>query len=330
MRISYPLLFTVLLLLLPACRSSANDAAPQEEETPRPEPVLTLEDCGRCIILAEQSRPAIIVVEIDSGQMVWEWRPDRAEDIDNPEWFSNPDEAKPVYNNKFVLITASGGGVALIRFSDKKVLFQAYAGGNPHSAELLPDGNIVSASSTGDHLTLFHADTLSAPGEFYQKEIPIPFGHNVAWDRERQQLWSAAEDVMYIYEYDFNCTEPGLILKDTIPLPGTGAHDLFPVYNEDAFWLTHDVGIYHFDIQTSEAVLAESHYHDKIKSVSSGPEGYPTLIMKPKEQWWSDEVIDTEGNTLFQQNGLRIYKARWLLDNPFSYPDDHPFRICSE
>jgi hypothetical protein len=326
--------FTVLsflLFMISGC--SVNDADAADNHDPlsgsNPGPVLSLEGCERCIILTEQAKPAITVVDIDHQRILWEWQPDRSPYIDHPEWFSNPDEAKPVYNNEYVLITASGGGVALVRFADEKVMFHAYAGGNPHSAELFPDGNIISASSTGDHLTIFHVDTLLAPGDFYQKNIPIPFGHNVVWDKKRDVLWSAGEDTMYVYEYNFDCMEPDLVLKETIPLPGTGAHDLFPIYGKDKFWLTHDVGIYVFDAETRQTTLANSRYHDKIKSVSSGPEGFPTLIMHPKERWWSDEVIDTDGNSIFRQTGMRIYKARWLLDNPFSYPEDHSIRLCS-
>jgi hypothetical protein len=70
-----------------------------------------------------------------------------------------------------MLITASGGGVALVRMADNKVVFQAYAGCNPHSAEILPGGNMVSASSTENYLTVFHVDTTATPGEGYKKNF---------------------------------------------------------------------------------------------------------------------------------------------------------------
>ena len=51
------------------------------------------------------------------------------------------------------------GGIALVRFEDKKVVFYAYARrANTHSVEILPDGNLVSASSSGAYLRLFCTD----------------------------------------------------------------------------------------------------------------------------------------------------------------------------
>lgn len=290
---------------------------------------LSAEDCTRCLVLTEQARPSIRIVETTSGNTVWEWRPAQARELENPDWFSNPDEAKPVYDADYLLVTASGGGVALIRIADKKVVFQAYAGGNPHSAEIFPDGNIAVASSTGNYLTLFHLDSLASPGEVYKKQIPIPFGHNVVWDKKRELLWSAAKDKLYAYEYNFNCLKPGLTLKKTVQLPGNDAHDLFPVYGKDSLWFTNTSNVYYIDLNTFDITSANLVHREDIKSVSSGPEGFPTVLMKPEEKWWSDKVLDAEGNAVFQENGLRIYKARWFVENAFSYPEEDPIKVCN-
>ncbi|HLR31763.1 MAG TPA: DUF6528 family protein, partial [Fodinibius sp.] len=269
--IKYLILF--IFLLCAGCKSKGEVPVDPPAQHP-PADTLTVEDCSRCMVLAEQSRPAIRIVDVDKGKELWQWNPYRMDDVSEPEWFSHPDEVKPVYNNEYLLLTASGGGVALVRIADKKILFQAMVGGNPHSAELLPDGNIVTASSTGDYLRIFHVDTLQAPGEGYSTKIPIPFGHNVVWDKTRNLLWSAGEDKLYGYEYNFNCTAPDLSPVDSLQLRGSGAHDLFPVYGKDKFWLTMDNGVYSYDLSEEKAALVDTPYQEQIKSVSSGPDGY--------------------------------------------------------
>ena len=84
-----------------------------------------------------------------------------------------------------MLVTASGGGVALIRIADKKAMFYAKPGGNPHSAEVLPDGNVVVASSTGNLLSVYvynGADSYVSRPAF---TMPVHSAHNVVWDRKR-------------------------------------------------------------------------------------------------------------------------------------------------
>ena len=320
--------FVVILLACSFCKHGGGEPVNPPPFNP-PADTLTVSNCGRCLVLAEQSGPAAIrIVDIDRNRELWLWDPFYASDIQDANWFTNPDEVKPVYNNTHVLITASGGGVALIRISDKKVMFHAFVGGNPHSAELLPDGNLVTASSTGNYLRIFHVDTLQAPDEVYSKKIPIPFGHNVVWDKQRELLWSAGEDMLYAYKYNFNCTRPDLTLTDSLQLPGRGAHDLFPVHGEDALWLTLTNGVYTYSLQQEEIHSVDTPYQQHIKSLSSGPGDYPTAIIKPKEQWWTDEVIDLQGNSLFLRSGYKIYKARWWLHNTFSYPKENPALFC--
>src|SRR3546814_7815900 len=57
---------------------------------------LAVEDCSKCLVITEQAQPSIRIVETLDGNTIWEWRPDQASELENPEWFSSPDEAKPV------------------------------------------------------------------------------------------------------------------------------------------------------------------------------------------------------------------------------------------
>jgi hypothetical protein len=285
-------------------------------------------DCKRCIILSEQAQQRVAIADLDSKKIVWQWTPQTSNvKPEHYKWFTAISDAKLVYDNKYILTNASGGGVALIRIADKKTMFYAYAGGNTHSAELLPDGNIVSASSTGNHLTLFTVDTLHFPDNVYSKKITVDFGHNVVWDHKNQLLWTAAGHQLLSFRYNFNCTQPDLTLVDSLPLPGKEAHDLFPVYGEDALWLTNTTNVYKFTPAGKKLVQADV-IQKNIKSVSSGPSDLPLIIIKPKESWWTDEVIDAKGNGIFFEKGLKIYKARWFLPNSFSYPAGHTIRQC--
>ena len=282
--------------------------------------LLPADTSAQRIILAEQSQHRIAIADVSTQQIVWEWKPALSNvKQEHVKWFNNPSEAKVVYGGKYVLTCASGGGVALVRIADKKTVFYAYAGGNTHSAELLPDGNIVTASSTDNYLMLFSVDTLRAPEQVYSKKITIAFGHNVVWDKQRQLLWSAAMSELKAFRYNFNKTQPDLSLDTAIALPGTEAHDLFPVYGEDALWLTNTTHVYQYKLSRHQLEQFNTPYQEHIKSITNGPAVLPVIIIKPKTSWWTDEVIDITGKRIFFKEGLKIYKARWVLPNSFSY-----------
>jgi hypothetical protein len=235
-----------------------------------------------------------------------------------------------VLGNKYILATASGGGVALIRIADKKTVFYAYTGnGNTHSAELLPDGNIVTASSTGGYLMLFKTDTTTLPYSGYTKKVSLPNAHNVIWDRQRQLLWSAADSKLYAYHYNFDCAHPDLSLADSIALPASGSHELFPDYGKDSLLLSTSSKVWTINLKTK--VVSQISSYPRIKSVAPGPLPYVTVLLQSidtDQQWWNYYLIDMNGNIVYQEPGLKIYKARWLLTNAFSYTDATSLTLC--
>ena len=294
---------------------------------------ITFDNCKRCIVLAEQSVNRVAILNLDSEKIVWEWLPDHSPVI-KPEhvaWFKYPSDAKVVYHGTAILTNASGGGVALIRIADKKVLFYAYAGGNTHSSELLPDGNIVSASSTGNYMTVFHTDTLQFPDKVYSKRIYLEFGHNVVWDAARKVLWSATQNKLKTFTYNFDCNHPDLVLQDSVIMPFGGAHDLFPPYDKRGLMISTEKAAFTYFIKDKKFVPIHGTIPN-IKSISTGPSmEYPPIIIIPDGKpgsWWTDEISALGRGPVYKQPGLKIYKARWFLDNSFSYPANNQLKTC--
>lgn len=286
----------------------------------------------RYLLLAEQSQNRISVVNATNGTFFWNWKAGVNNNVSaaHVSWFTNPSDAKRVYNGLYILATASGGGVALIRQSDKKAVFYANPGGNPHSAELLPDGNTVTASSTGGYLMIHKMDTLHHPSTAFTRKITQEDAHNVVWDKTRQRLWSASKNKLYAYSYNFSCTSPNLTLVKTVTLPAGNAHDLFPVYGQDSLWISTSNKVWVVNLNTD--AVTEVSTLARIKSVSSGGTGYPTVVLQGLNatDWWNTKVINMNtGATVFEGTGLKIYKARWKIMNAFSYPANDVFHFCN-
>lgn len=288
------------------------------------------------LLCAEQSQNRISIIDITNSTFFWDWKAAVNNNIPTGDagWYNLPSEAKRVYNGLYVLMTASDGGIALIRQSSKKAVFFARGIGNMHSAELLPDGNIAAVSSDSNYIMIFRTDTASLPGSItWKKKFPDTAPHNVVWDRTRNVLWSAGQHKIYSFTYNNSCTSPNLTVSDSFALPAANAHDLFPVYGStDSLWLTTGGKIWKFSAATHTFTTAIATITG-VKSISSGPAGYPTVYLQSisDAEWWNDEVQDlANGLPVFQMTGLEIYKARWKItdDNTFSYPAGDTLRTC--
>lgn len=236
-------------------------------------------------------------------------------------------------------MTASGGAVALIRLSDHKLMFYANCGQNPHSAEVLPDGNIVTAESKSGEINTFVVDTVKVLGA-KANTVKLGNAHNVVWDKKRSYLYATATKkegvtALFRFKYDGNRSNPKLINQTTLYTFSneSGGHDLFPVYGEeDKLWLTAASAVYKFDLtgvtdattnDSAEPTCEKVYSIADIKSICNGPDGI--LMLKPTEEWWAEGLVNEEGEELFKMDGAKIYKGRWMIDNTFSYPEKHDF-----
>ncbi len=294
-------------------------------------------DGKRLAVLAEQARHYIAIVDTDTGDLVWTWDVTRSGlPEEHRSWFNCPTEVKPVYGGDIILVV-SNGGIALVRISDHKVVWYAASGGGfPHSAELLPDGNVAVACSSsgtpaGDKLKIYTVDYNNFPELEPAASYPLKSGHNVVWDRKNRLLWATAYTTLNSYVYSTEGGRPSFILKDCIPLPegAEDPHDMFPVHGQRKLWLTTSDNLFIFDpVRRSFEKTDVVDGLEFLKSVSSGPEGWPVMVLRPTVSWWSDTLRDIEGNVIYDgPDYFKVYKARWMLDNTFSYPRRHKLSL---
>ena len=249
-----------------------------------------------------------------STNKVWSWR---AKDCPNlPEnlrdKFGSTDECKPVENGQKILITSSGGGVALVERASGKALFATFVG-NAHSAEMLPRNRVVVAASThpkGNRLMVFD---LAQPAETVCT-ADLYSAHGVVWDDKRQMLWALGNDQLNAYRLaNWAGTPPKLHLDSSYPLPDLSGHDLQHAPGSDILVLTTGSHVYVFNRERC-AFFPHMTLGNKagVKCVSIHPRTHLTAIVQADDrQWWSDTVRWLDFETAFKLPGQRLYKVRW-------------------
>lgn len=217
-----------------------------------------------------------------------------------------PTDAKRVeMDGEVHVLAAYHGRVRLVRFRDCKLVKDYPTYGSCHSAELLPDGSIVSVSSNDGILRLHHS-----ADEFV--DLKLPYGHGVTWDKTRKRLWVLG-DRLYRFAYDGKKLSPDGQFK--LPLSPTG-HDLFPLRDRSKLLASNNDALFLFDIAKEEFETVST--LKEIKSASQHVDG-SIWVTEPKKiegaaDWQSDSIVTVlpERTALRHSvDGARFYKARW-------------------
>jgi hypothetical protein len=298
------ILVITLLALLPILSQAA---APDETSSPNAVSTHT-----PAILCADQADNRIRLIDPlalgDRNATLWSYP---AED-ETPLSYRPTDAKRVEIDGEVFILAAYHGRVQLVRFRDSKLIkdFSTYS--SCHSAELLPDGAIVTVSSNDAVLRLHHSAE-----DFV--DFDLPYAHGVTWDKARQCLWVLGD---LLYQFDYRDGGLSLANKFALPLTPTG-HDLFPLREEAKLLVSNNDALFLFDIEKKEfETVSELR---EIKSASQRVNGSiwvsdPTVIAGA-ESWQSDGIISVGqgADKRYTIDGARFYKARWWQQVDFSY-----------
>jgi len=280
-----------------------------------------LATCGRVLLGAPETEELILcgdkevfILDFKAGaKKVWSWL--AADHPEIPEairkQFGTTDDCKPVNGGSRILITSSGGGVALVERASRRALFWASVEG-AHSAELLPRNRVLVAGSEGkegNRLVLFDLDRLGQELASH----PLAGAHGVVWDADARRVWALGDDELQAYDLkDWESAKPALVLSLRLDLPDSGGHDLRAVPGTRRLVLTTGRHVWTFEPASRQFEPFErlGDLAD-VKSVDIHPRTGRIACVQAETVWWSSRVVFFKPEGEIQRRGERLYKARW-------------------
>lgn len=140
----------------------------------------------------------------------------------------------------------------MVSYPDGKLLWRTEAAAsNPHSIELMPNGVIAIASSSGGEVRFFTTNV--SISKTAAESVVLEDAHGVLWDDEKGVLWAIGRTVLTAYDVTLADGKVTVTEKTELraTIPSDWSHDLAPVYgNTSALWVTTSSHVYQFDKNT--------------------------------------------------------------------------------
>ncbi len=232
----------------------------------------------------------------------------------------------------YVVLTCGPTYAGIIDYATKQPLWSTTnVPQNPHSVEVLPDGNFLCAGSTGNTVRIYAASTKRATCNY--SDVTLSSAHGLLWDPSYEVVWMLGGSRLEAYAVDGTSANPTLSRVQNMggTLPGGAAHDLAPVYGDtNRIWCTGGDGVYQFDKEenafTEKYVGRRSLLFTYVPGVGNFPDGSLVCVVPNNclAEWNTDNVkmfIPNDAGTRIQSSVTRenksdaYYKVRvWISD----------------
>ncbi|MFC5753699.1 DUF6528 family protein [Actinomadura rugatobispora] len=258
----------------------------------------------------------------------WKWTPTASNGFaDVAHAWSLPSDVRvrKAKGKTYVLSADSKGFLGAVEYPSGKRLWATDAGApsNPHATELLPNGNVAAAASTGGWIRVYAASQGRAASAYTQ--FALKGGHGVLWDPRRKVLWAIGDDHLVSLKVGGTAGKPTLKEVSRSALPSQGGHDLAPVYGDrDRLWITTNYGVYQYVKSTKRYTASYRGSADIdlpiVKAVGDNPSTRQVVLTRPREgcaTTWCTDTAEFFGSASQKATrtlpGAQFYKVRWFV-----------------
>lgn len=248
---------------------------------------------------------------LEDGE-IWVWDPDTATDLKYPQYAGAAGmkfRHSAYWDKDVILLAQSNGWVGIIDYETKAVLFEDKLPSGPHCAEMMPNGDLVIASSgNGDeHIAGLYYYPLSQGATEYSDFTNFLGAHGVCYDPENDCLWALGDNEVRMYTVSGYGTANAKCQwvqgegASLAALEDIGGHNLTPVYGQPGkYWVTSIKGMWQFDTKTGELTNSYKNAKDisypNIKGMCYFPDG--TIVQSG--------YVGEGGNPEYCSTALRI------------------------
>lgn len=276
---------------------------------------------GRIVVL-DSAMIAPLSERAPAG-IVWTWSPPQEILAGRSSAWGRPSDLRLSRDDRgelCLLVTDSYGLVAAIG-ADGRTRWWVDVGpyANPHAAELLPDGRVAVAASSGGWVRVYSG---LRTDEADYDHIPLDDAHGLVWDVDRECLWALGVDrLLSLRLRPPQSAKRGRsvrVLSD-VRLPTWGGHDLQPVrVDRHRLWVTTSSAVYQYS-KIHKSWLADydnAAVIDKpnVKSIGCLPQVGTVLRTIPdpdaQPEWLTGHVDVVGARTDVIPVPGQIYKAR--------------------
>lgn len=222
-----------------------------------------------------------------------------------------------VWGGEWMLVVDSRGLAAIVPYpAGDRYQWLHVIDGNLHSAELLPDGNIALAASTGGWVRIYTSSQGTSSRHYV--EYPLPGAHGVLWDPTLELLWAVGDHHLVGLRVLGTPEAPELetVIRSELPTPW--GHDLSPVYGDpDRLWVSTNTRVYQYIKSTDTWVTQFAGGNQLnlpyVKGVGNQPSGRVALTQQKAGTlytWTTDTVTLLYPYATRTMDGAAFYKAR--------------------